>query len=71
MNEKYQIKYTPKGISIDASGFAGGACEKELDDILRFLKSVGIDTSIEDKKKKAESYSGGMTGYQTSYGGKY
>jgi len=70
-NERYMVKYTPKGISIDADGFVGGACEKELDDILRFLKSVGISTSIEDKKKKAETYAGAMTGSQKLYGGKY
>jgi hypothetical protein len=69
-NERYSVKYTPKGISIDADGFVGGACEKELEDILRFLKSAGINTSVEDKKKKAETYAGAMTGSQQSWGGR-
>lgn len=57
MAESYQIEYTPNGIRIDADGFKGGACEKELEEIQKFLADHGIETGIEDKKKKAESFS--------------
>ena len=53
---KYVVDITPDGISIEASGFIGNACLKELDEFQRILAEVGIKTDLTNQKKKAEMY---------------
>ena len=61
---KYVVDITPDSITIDASGFSGNACIKELDEIKRILAEIGIETNITDQKKKSEMYATQPTLFQ-------
>lgn len=55
MAEEYLIDITPDGISMNATGFRDRACLKELAEIERMLKDLGIETSLVDQKLKREA----------------
>jgi len=55
MAEEYEIEITPQGIRLDARGFQNKACLKELAEIERMLKDLGIETTLGDQKLKRES----------------
>ena len=52
MAEEYEIEITPQGIRLDARGFQNKACLKELAEIERMLKDLGIETTLGDQKLK-------------------
>lgn len=51
-----RIEITPKGLKVEASGYAGKECQKDLEDLEAFLKAEGIDIRLTDQKLKAEAY---------------
>lgn len=51
-----KIEVTPDSINIDAIGFKGKVCEKQIDNIISNLKNCGIDLEIKNKDKKREYY---------------
>ncbi len=55
MTEEYRIEITPDGIKLDAKGFKNKACLKELAEIERMLKDLGIETNLTDQKLKREA----------------
>jgi hypothetical protein len=56
MSEQIDIEIGDDGIKFDAKGFKGGTCLSELDEFLKYMKSVGIEVSIDDQKMKSEAY---------------
>ena len=54
--ENLKITITPKGMTVDAAGYQGGACLNDLDKLNRFLAEVGISPDVKDQKMKSESY---------------
>jgi len=43
-------------IIVDAEGFVGPVCVKEVDKLLSSLKELGLDLDIEEHKLKPEFY---------------
>lgn len=55
--ETVKFTITPDGMKIDADGYVGGACMKDLDDLTKFLKeNGGIGMEQTDQKKKPQAY---------------
>lgn len=52
MAEEYEIEITPQGIRLDARGFQNKACLKELAEIERMLKDLGIETTLKPRLKR-------------------
>lgn len=55
MVEEYRIEITPDGIKLDAKGFQNKACLKELAEIERMLKDLGIETELASQDLKREA----------------
>jgi len=55
MAEEYTIEITPDGIKLDAKGFQNKACLKELAEIERMLKDLGIETELVNQNLKREA----------------
>jgi uncharacterized protein (UPF0128 family) len=55
MAEEYNIEITPDGIKLDAKGFPNKSCLKELAEIERMLKDLGIETELADQNLKREA----------------
>lgn len=55
MAEEYEIEITPDGIKLDAKGFQNKACLKELAEIERMLKDLGIETELVNQNLKREA----------------
>jgi hypothetical protein len=58
---EYTFEITPEGIKMDAKGFRGGECLKELAEIQTMLAALGVETAItgQDLKREAMLASGG------------
>jgi hypothetical protein len=54
MTEQLKITITPDGIKVDASGFTVGKCIVEMDELEKYLQSVGISIVHKDQKRKLE-----------------
>lgn len=55
-NESMKITITPKGMTVDASGYQGKACVNDLDKLNRFLAEVGISPDVKEQRMKSEVY---------------
>jgi uncharacterized protein (UPF0128 family) len=55
MAEEYTIEITPDGIKLDATGFPNKSCLKELAEIERMLKDLGIETELVNQNLKREA----------------
>lgn len=52
-----EIIITPEGeIKIEAAGYKGGSCLKDLDEYRKHMAAGGVTTDIKDQKKKPEFY---------------
>lgn len=66
---EYSFEITPAGIRMDANGFRGGECLKELDDIRQMLENLGIETTVTDQDLKREAMlASGRSTTQTNRG---
>lgn len=53
--KEMEIVITPDGeIKIEAAGYSGGACMKDLDKYLAHMRAGGVSTDLKDQKKKPE-----------------
>lgn len=65
-NESMKITITPKGMTVDASGYQGKACVNDLDKLNRFLAEVGVSPKIKDQKMKTSEVYASQTQKSTT-----
>lgn len=65
-NESMKITITPKGMTVDASGYQGKACVNDLDKLNRFLAEVGISPQVKDQKMKTSEVYASQTQTNTA-----
>lgn len=55
--KEMEIIIAPDGsIKIEAAGYSGGTCMKDLDKYIAHLRAGGVTTDLKDQKKKPEFY---------------
>ncbi len=55
--KEQKITITPEGeIKIEAEGYTGGDCLKDLEKYIKFMKEHGVDLEVKDQKKKPAFY---------------
>ncbi len=55
-NESMKITITPEGMTVDASGYQGGACVNDLEKLNRFLAEIGVVPDVKEQRMKSEVY---------------
>lgn len=58
MSQSMKVTVSDEGIKVDAGGFKNGQCLVEMEQMLKYLKSIGIETSDLEQKMKSEAYIG-------------
>lgn len=66
--EQIKVTITPKGVTVDASGFKGKACLAELAKFEKFMADNGITVDNKETKMKAEANLSETTGTHQTVG---
>jgi hypothetical protein len=65
--EEIKFTITKKGITVETSGFAGGACLKELESFREYMASKGVKITETHQDIKPEMYESSTTEQKTGY----
>jgi len=69
MAEELEVEISPDGIKVEAKGYKGGMCLKDLEKIVQGLAGLGITMEQTEQQKKPEFYQSARNTQQQRLGG--